>query len=59
MFEDCKGCATFHSQLDTECVPHHKGFDCPCINCIVKSMCEEECKSLGQYMTMILYNMEA
>lgn len=59
MFEDCKGCSAWESELDTHCVPHHKGFDCPCINCIIKCMCEKECKACEQYIEMIVYNREA
>ncbi len=54
---DCKGCIYFHSELPGfqfsgvyKC--HHtlSGFkileNCPCVNCLIKSVCTEECELL-------------
>jgi hypothetical protein len=61
--EQCLGCCCLikHSYLDDEsgeyideCVAFEIEeylliTDCPCINCLIKSMCEKQCDILEQY----------
>ena len=54
---ECEGCASF-SEKDKECneepdqvqIIHSK---CPCIRCIVKTMCERECCEFDKFILCI------
>lgn len=58
--KECKGCHRCH-RIDLEresvCVikpQHAKGNCCPCLNCIVKSMCSEVCEEYITFKTKYL-----
>ncbi len=44
--DNCKGC---NSRLSECTVPHKQNFTCPCVNCIVKMMCNVICHEYMEY----------
>lgn len=53
--EVCSGCSTFMIENDDKilfcAIPHKKdGKICPCSNCLLKSICEDECEKLANYV---------
>ena len=62
MYDECRGCKLY--KYDTpECscsvgIPRHNKNDkkCPCIECIVKPICTDMCKSLIDYMRLFYWN---
>ena len=51
MENDCKGCSSI--SILTSCkggvLPHIKSGDCPCLNCLVKGMCNQICEDFKRY----------
>jgi hypothetical protein len=52
----CKGCLTymmrrnyFKSETVAQCSFTHNINDCPCIKCIIKIMCTDECEAFIEY----------
>ena len=46
--EDCEGCIT--SNKNGKCIWFDKDLTCPCINCLVKVMCLNECQLLKNHI---------
>ena len=55
MNDDCRGCETLSPKghCNNELVPHISDIDaCPCINCIIKSMCSFGCEKFNEYILL-------
>ena len=50
--EECKGCTTYHSENNNLCglLPNLNGVVCPCVDCLIKAMCEKECDLFDIYV---------
>ena len=44
--KQCYGC---NSLLNEFCIPVYKGNMCPCINCLIKNMCEDPCDIANEF----------
>ena len=54
----CSGCHVYESKKEDEfasCnhVPHIKDYECPCISCLVKGMCNKVCEDFISYLAWI------
>ena len=56
----CKGCRTYTQKdnLETSALcdlrPHaHTNHWCPCLTCLVKSMCNDPCDEFGKYLDIL------
>ena len=51
--EDCKGCVIYHMRnrntIMSGCPWFHEGMICPCTTCLVKVMCNRDCKKFAEY----------
>ncbi len=47
--ELCKGCLTNQRRGPCPMIPIRGIFECPCANCLVKSMCWKACEDLRFY----------
>lgn len=47
----CKGCNYFHCVGFSMCVPYNRitKIYCPCMSCIIKTICDEECEKQEEY----------
>ena len=53
--EYCKGCLVPGVDGDGECFGdgHNENGECPCTNCLVKTMCDGQCDSYGEFVERI------
>jgi len=58
MKSECKGCLSYSEDLIMGCEiestpyrsgPYSKTRYCPCLNCLVKGVCEDSCQDLENY----------
>lgn len=54
--EECRGCTIIVCDLDINFYLNGVEYECPCINCLVKAMCENSCDSYTKYVTMFFKN---
>jgi len=57
IYEECKGCGVINK---CGLKPKYKTIkeECPCINCLVKGICRESCKSFDKYVSSFIENRE-
>ncbi len=52
--EDCEGCIIYNTWNSMSVCPwFHEGMICPCSICLVKVMCNRDCKNFGEYKRSI------
>ena len=55
--KDCKGCHSYHGKghINTTCgtLPINKNEKCPCIDCLIKSVCDDRCEFLVKYCRIV------
>lgn len=59
MNNECQGCKSFLNEgndhyCDAEVTNTVGQYKCPCINCIVKMVCENTCKDFKRYANMYI-----
>ena len=49
--ENCRGCSV--ENMTRHCRPKSKFMSCPCISCLVKSICFDSCENFEKYITTL------
>jgi hypothetical protein len=53
-YSGCKGCFGYSGDMDNSCNGrNNKDSECPCSDCLIKSMCTNECQAYSEFIDKV------